>query len=263
MGKDQVERFKSKWGISVQPPKPQELPIENAKPEVKWWEEDLNRHLFEKREIENPTLKSLYRQYLQEYWGAKEESDLDKVFKKDETRFTGTAEEEEQAFGKYLLDNFSDWIGNRTLVTEERKSENEKPLQKPKPRLELGVNEKRLKRLVTPEEQEKVHRFVGAWGKTERVGMRIRKGKIDSFAIAFKDSDGTEKKIFLSEILFRTALGLEPYREHPMDDATGVRFGGRFIIPQTNPELAGKILKELRIDGSELPKNSVVKMVRV
>ena len=109
MGEETVRDFNKKWGTSAMPSVSPGNEPEKTKLETPWWENNIKNHIFEGQEIKSPVLKSLYQEYLDEYYGAKEEADLKKIFIKDKD-FKGSEEDEEGAFGNYLFSNFSDWI---------------------------------------------------------------------------------------------------------------------------------------------------------
>lgn len=255
MGENQVKKFSERWRNPIQSLKTQTPHPEDTKRKTEWWKDDLSEHLFKGEEIKNTFLDSLYGQYLEEFYGIKEEADLEMVFKKDGERFQGTPEEEKQAFGEYLLDNFSEWMRGKPSiikVREAKKTESPKETVKENKSYNLTVNNDAYFGL-SPRLKSELDKFLAIWKSEHAVEFSIatHNQAIDYVGLI---GDGGKEASLPLETFTEVFDGVRDFKIEGTDKTVGFRFGenGEYIFQRTSPDLAEVILRKVEIENKKL-----------
>ncbi|MCX6704495.1 MAG: hypothetical protein NTZ07_03580 [Candidatus Woesebacteria bacterium] len=253
MGGEKVRSFSKKWGI---------LGVD-TKLEPAWWENNIKNHLSEGREIKSPVLKSLYQEYLDEYYGVKDEAELRKIFMKDMDRFAGTEEDEKKAFGGYLFNNFSDWMKGPVpaAIAKERDKfefEPEREIEKKNKseresgeRIDLKINWEKVSELA-PWLRNEFREFEKIWasGNVVELTLGLEGDAITSIGLT---GDGGKYASVPIEKIFGTVDGVEDFR-NSITGKAGFKFSvsGEYIDPDTGISLAKRILCKVAIGDKKL-----------
>ena len=260
LGHKRVDVFKKRWKIPDDSLKLQAQSSETngAKPE--WWENNIKNHIFEKREIKSTVLRSLYEEYLDEYYGVKEEADLKKVFAKDKERFGGSQEDEEKVFGNYLFSNFSDWMRGSApaaIAAERKKMESEEEVET----YDLKINGEAVSELG-PRLRSEFHKFVDIWksGKVVEFSIAVNSRAIDNIGLI---GNGGEQASLPLRTFISVFDGLDEFKIGGDNRIIGFRFGedGDYIFPATPNPLAEKILSKAVLEGTKLNSNFSVSKI--
>jgi hypothetical protein len=262
LGRERVRDFNRKWGVLGDFPEPQTQAGEDSTAKPQWWENSVKNHIFENTEITSPVLKSLYSTYLNEYYGAKEEADLKKIFIKDKD-FSGSAEDEEKAFGRYLFENFTDWMKGSApsaIAAEREKFEDEpekgeekarKSERESGERVDLKINWGKVSEFA-PWLRSQFREFVKIW----------ESGNVVEFSLAIEDDaithigligDGGKFASLPVDKVFDAVDGME-YFKNNTTGKVGFKYStsGEYIDPDTGIKLAKHIISKAAIDNKKL-----------
>jgi hypothetical protein len=263
LGDERVKSFNRKWGTSARPPASSSVEPEKTESEPAWWENNIKNHIFEKREIKGPVLRSLYQEYLEEYYGVKDESELGRIFKKDAEGFGGTSEDEERAFGNYLFSNFSDWIkeASPAAIAEKRDEfelEPERGIEKKNnserengERIDLKIDWEKVFELA-PWLRSQFREFVKIWGSGNVVELSlVLEG--DAITQIGLIGDGGKFASITVKNIFEVIDGIEDFK-NSITKKSGFKFSvsGEYIDPDTGISLAKRILSKVAIEDKKL-----------
>jgi len=260
MGAKRIVGFNKKWGTSAMPPVSSDKEPEKARLEPPWWENNIKNHIFEKREIKSPVLRSLYQGYLDEYYGVKDEADLKKVFVEDKNKFSGSQEDGEKAFGNYLFNNFSDWIKQpvpAAIAAERTKLESEREEKT----CDLKINGEAVSELG-PRLRGEFHKFLDIWksGKVVEFSIAVHDRAIDNVGLT---GNGGQQASLPLKTFIDVFDGLDGFKIGSDNKIIGFRFSddGDYIFPATPNPLAERILSKAVLEGTKLNLNFSVSKI--